>query len=311
MMLARFSARVLPEYRLMTTHPILKSYVAAYRTHLVARGHRPRGVDRYIDQIRAFIRYLGPDATMADVHTESITNYQEHLARRCMSGTVGNALTSIRSFCRWAIQAGLRSDDPTLSIQWPKLSKPAPRALSQRELHQLFKALKMPDDIDAGKQFTWGRNRRAIMLMLFAGLRISEAAALRWRDVDIEGRYLVVRDGKGGKDRSVPLHPILLAELSNAPSHRPHWAVAGKTDGSGMAVKSMAHIFERWLPGLGLAISAHQLRHSFATELLRTRADIREIQELLGHESLETTQRYLALDPERLRAAVELLPDEW
>jgi len=147
--------------------------------------------------------------------------------------------------------------------------------------------------------------------MLFGGLRISEAAALRWRDVDLEGRYLVVRDGKGGKDRSVPLHPILLAELAAEPPHRPNWAVAGKVDGSGMAVKSMAHIFERWLPALGLAISAHQLRHSFATELLRKRADIREIQELLGHESLETTQRYLALDPERLRAAVELLPDEW
>jgi site-specific recombinase XerD len=121
----------------------------------------------------------------------------------------------------------------------------------------------------------------------------------------------VVRDGKGGKDRSVPLHAILLAELAAAPPHRPNWAVAGKADGSGMTVKSMAHIFERWLPERGLAISAHQLRHSFATELLRKRADIREIQELLGHESLETTQRYLALDPERLRAAVELLPDEW
>lgn len=295
----------------MAQHPTLKTHTSAYRSYLVAHGHRPRGVDRYLDQIRAFIAYLGVTATMDDVHTESITEYQEHLARRCSSGTVGNALTCIRSFCRWALRAGLRSDDPTLAIQWPKRTKPAPRALGQSELRQLSRVIAVPEELTAAKHFTWCRNRRAIFLMLFAGLRISEAAALRWRDVDLEGRYLVVRDGKGGKDRSVPLHPILFTELNKAPAHRPNWAVAGKADGSGMTVKSMAHIFERWLPERGLTISAHQLRHSFATELLRKRADIREIQELLGHESLETTQRYLALDPERLRAAVELLPDEW
>jgi site-specific recombinase XerD len=308
---ACLSSGVAQEYRPMTHHPTLKTHRTAYRSYLVARGHRPRGVARYIDQIRAFIADLEAEATMADVHTESITKYQERLARRCSSGTVANALTCIRSFSRWALRAGLRSDDPTLPIQWPKRTKPAPRALSQSELRQLFKAIMVPEGLTAQRQIMWCRNRRVIFLMLFAGLRISEAAALRWRDVDLEGRYLVVRDGKGGKDRSVPLHPILLAELTAVPPHRPNWAVAGKVDGSGMTVKSMAHIFERWLPERGLTISAHQLRHSFATELLRKRADIREIQELLGHESLETTQRYLALDPERLRAAVELLPDEW
>lgn len=310
-MLYAFSTGVAQEHRQMAHRPTLKTHTTAYRSYLVAHGHRPRGVDRYLDQIRAFMSYLGDSATMDDVDTESITKYQEYLARRCSSGTVGNALTCIRSFCRWALRIGLRADDPTLPIQWPKRTKPAPRALAQSELRQLSRAIAVPDGLSAAKHFTWCRNRRAIFLMLFAGLRISEAAALRWRDVDLEGRYLVVRDGKGGKDRSVPLHPILLAELNKAPAHRPNWAVAGKSDGSGMAVKSMSHIFERWLPERGLTISAHQLRHSFATELLRKRADIREIQELLGHESLETTQRYLALDPERLRAAVELLPDEW
>ena len=158
-----------------------------------------------------------------------------------------------------------------------------------------------PEELTAAKHFTWCRNRRAIFLMLFAGLRISEAAALRWRDVDLEGRYLVVRDGKGGKDRSVPLHPILLAELNKAPAHRPNWAVAGKADGSCMTVKSMAHIFERWLPERGLTISAHQLCHSFATELLRKRADIREIQELLGHNSSRTTEIYTHVSTKSLQ----------
>ena len=128
---------------------------------------------------------------------------------------------------------------------------------------------------DSGQtlHITWCRNRRAIFLMLFAGLRISEAAALRWRDVDLEGRYLVVRDGKGGKDRSVPLHPILLTELNKAPAHRPNWAVAGKADGSSMTVKSMAHIFERWLPERGLTISA-EMRGRMERLKLREHASV-------------------------------------
>ena len=92
---AVFSRGVTQEHRPMAHHPTLKTHTSAYRSYLVAHGHRPRGVDRYIDQIRAFIAYLGANATMDDVHTESITEYQEHLARRCSSGTVGNALTCI------------------------------------------------------------------------------------------------------------------------------------------------------------------------------------------------------------------------
>ncbi len=99
----------------------------AYRSALVARGHRPRGIDRYLDQLRAFTAYLGPDGTMAQITTAMITAYQEEFARRCSPGTVGNALTVIRSFCRWAIRVGHRLDDPTLTIEWPRRTKPAPR----------------------------------------------------------------------------------------------------------------------------------------------------------------------------------------
>lgn len=147
--------------------------------------------------------------------------------------------------------------------------------------------------------------------MLFGGLRISEAAALRWREVDLDAATLMVIDGKGGKDRMVPLHPTLLNELTRVEAPRKTWTVAGKPDGSPVKQKSLAHIFERWLPGFGLNISAHQLRHSFATELLRAGADLRSIQELLGHTSLETTQRYLTLSNHQLRVAVDKLPSSW
>ena len=285
--------------------------IEAYRSSLVACGHRPRGVTKYIEQISAFARYLGPGVPATSVDTGMITRYQEHLAARCGMGTVGDALTVIRSFCRWCANQGLRDDDPTLQIRWPKLRKPAPRALAVADLRRLLTILEEPTELTEYKSWLWQRNRRAVLLMLFGGLRISEAANVRWRDVDLEAGTLMVIDGKGGKDRMIPLHPILLIELTRVESPRKTWAVAGKIDGSPLKQKSLAHIFERWLPGFDLNISAHQLRHSFATELLRAGADLRSIQELLGHTSLETTQRYLTLTNHQLRVAVDKLPSSW
>lgn len=121
--------------------------IDAYRSALVGRGHRPRGVTKYIEQISAFARYLGEGVTAASVDTAMITRYQEHLAARCGMGTVGNALTVIRSFCRWCANQGLRDDDPTLQITWPKLRKPAPRALAVADLRRLLASLEEPSDL--------------------------------------------------------------------------------------------------------------------------------------------------------------------
>jgi integrase len=149
--------------------------------------------------------------------------------------------------------------------------------------------------------------------MLYAGLGISEAAALRWQDVDLEAGTLWVRDGKCGKDRSLPLHAVLLDELALVPVHerQSDHAVVGNRDGSFRTGKGLDHLFRRWLPRLGISISAHRLRHSFATELLRHKADLLVIRDLLGHESLETTQIYLTADTAQKQAAVDLLPSAW
>ena len=87
--------------------------------------------------------------------------------------------------------------------------------------------------------------------------------------------------------------------------------VAVYRDGEPLTHKSLAHIYERWLPGLGILITAHRLRHSFTTAMLRHSADIRAIQDLMGHTSPETTQRYLAFCNEQLRGAIEKLPCTW
>lgn len=291
----------------------LIALIPRYEASLRARGQRPRGIDKYRRTMLTFAEWLGPAATMADLDAPIVRRYQELRSLTCSEATIGNLLTVIRSFCKWSIREGLRTDDPTQLVEWPRRSRPLPRALSRPQLRALEAALDEPPNLGPVRRWFWLRNRRAVYLMLYAGLRISEVAALRWRDVDLDAGELQVRDGKGGKDRSLPIHSRLAAELELVPEveRQPGYAVAGHESGACLTHKSMGHVFERWLPARGIDISSHQLRHSFATQLLRNGADIRVIQELLGHESLETTQRYLKVWDDQKHAAVNLLPSSW
>jgi integrase/recombinase XerD len=146
--------------------------------------------------------------------------------------------------------------------------------------------------------------------MLYAGLRLEEAAALLWADVDLVNETVLVRDGKGGKARAVPLHPALKRELKKTLLRQPQHAVCGNPDGRQMRGKALAHLFERWLPRLGVAgVSAHRLRHTFATRLLKAGVDVCDIQVAMGHTRLDTTSIYLCIDAERIRTQVGKLPD--
>jgi site-specific recombinase XerD len=292
--------------------PTLGDLVPEYQDHLYSLNRRLSGVRRYTDQVRAFVGYLGQDAEVAAITPRMITRYRVIMAeRRCSGGTIGNALTAIRSFCRWLVTEELLDADPTASVAWPAREDPNVRALSNDELHQLFKVFAVPDGLDETQSFIWQRNRRAILLMLYAGLRISEAAALLWRDVYLDDRILIVQNGKGGRRRELPIHPTLEAELRTVPEHRPTWPVAGSATQNLLTSKSMAHIFERWLPGLGIYITAHQLRRTFATQLLRRGAALRDIQQLLGHRSLKTTASYLGVDMKDLEESLKKLPPNW
>ncbi|NCC37702.1 MAG: hypothetical protein EOM24_37690, partial [Chloroflexia bacterium] len=292
--------------------PYLNELIEPYCDHLYSLNRRASGVKRYSDQIRAFAAFLGPNATSDSISTRMITRYRVEMARRrCNGGTIGNALTAIRSFCRWLVSEGHLPADPTVGITWPTREDPNVRALSNEELHRLFAAIAEPEDLDHARQFIWRRNRRVIFLMLYAGLRISETAALVWRDVYLDDRVLVVQQGKGGRRRELPIHTALEHELRAATGHRPNWSVAGRIDNQPLTPKSMAHIFERWLADLEIYLTAHQLRRTFATQMLRRGATLRDIQILLGHRSLKTTAAYLGVDTRDLEASLHKLPSNW
>jgi site-specific recombinase XerD len=287
----------------------LLDLVDDYTNSLRGEGHRERGVESYAYTLRRFLRWLGDDADESALTTRNIRHYQAFMgSQRLDPGTIGNALTVIRSFCIFLIGEEMITIDPTTNIKRPKDPDDAPRALSHEQLVTLWAVIIGPNTGFEHLQWQQARNKRAMALMLLAGLRIAEASALLWRDVDLYNAELFVRDGKGGQARKVPINPDLQAILEQALDKQPDHAVAGRPDGQPMSPKSMAHLFERWLPHLcGLDITAHQLRHSFATELYRKGVHIRTIQYLLGHKQLETTMRYLMVDDDQKRDAVNRL----
>lgn len=284
-----------------------------YERWLKGEKRQPQGIAKYMWTIRQVCRWLGDDATNADLTETAVRRYREDLADDDKSAsTIGNHLSVIRSFCHWAMIEGLRTDDPTWRQRWPAKAEEDPEALTQDELDALLAAISSPLAHDEETVWYWKRNRRAILTMLYTGLRLSEMAALLFRHVQFHERRIVVLGGKGGRNRSVPIHTELLKLTLEVPAidRMPGKAVIAQRDsGLPLTRKSFVKIFDVWLPRYGIEIHAHQLRHTFATQLLYNGANIKQIQELLGHKRLDTTQRYLRLDESHRRAAIEQLPD--
>lgn len=292
--------------------PQIGATLESFAAHLAAKKTRPRTIVTYRKVVRAFAQQLGIEPTVADISADSIGRYQ--IARSSKApATIAKDLSAIRAYCRWCVRAKLRPDDPTLEIEWPKKIEPIPRALKQRELRLLESILARPLPLlNTKARHVQFRHKRAILLMLYAGLRSSEVPSVDWQDVDLDEETLIVRDGKGGRDRALPLHPRVAENLALTADDKQTGAVCGHLDGRPISYTSMPHIFsDRYLGSYGLHISAHMLRHTFAVQLLRGGADIRQIQVLLGHASLETTQRYLALDFGDKKRAIAKLPDRF
>lgn len=277
------------------------------------RKLRPRAVGTYARVIARFGAWLGPESTIADLTPDAIGRWQMARAQLA-TATISKELSAIRSYCRWAMRAGLLHADPTAEMEYPKKRRRLPRPLKQEQLRQLEAILsRQPSALDVRARRVWLRNRRIVLLQLYTGVRRAEIAGLTWDDVYLSEAQIIVKTAtaKGGHERIVPLHPRVVAELETTPEANRRGAVAGHPDGRCLSHKSIGHIFERWLADQGLRISSHKLRHSCATEMLRSGASLREVQETLGHADVRTTEGYAALIPERQRAAIERLPDRF
>jgi integrase/recombinase XerC len=271
--------------------PLLADLVDPWCFSRRADGFRPRGIARYRDQIEQFLRFTG--AIRIDALTTALIKaYKVELGGRCEPGTIRNALTALRALCDWLVEEDRLDTNPALSVEHPRVEPPAPDPLTRAQIDLLLAAIDAPPK---SHKLTWSRNRRAILLMLYAGLRREETANLRCGDTDLDRREVIVRKGKGGRSRVVPMCDEVVDQGD------------GRGQGKPLTHKSLGHIFERWLRGRGLVIHPHQLRRTFATELYRQGEDLFTIQRLLGHSDPKTTLRYLGASSEREHAAVEKL----
>lgn len=223
--------------------------------------------------------------------------------------TVALFVTVVKSFFAWCVDVELLKKDPALRLKAPKRTKWQPRALSAAAIDALLESIHTTTDSQDWRQV---RNETIVRVMLFAGLRRAEVVQLMWEDVDMPGRALHVT-GKAGKRRVLPLHSSLLRYFQ---ALQQFGCVSGAIFSPHRGSELPLHpytvniVFQRWIvQRLGVAITPHQLRHSFATRLIERGASLDEVRDLLGHESLATTQVYVATSPERLRAAIERLTE--
>jgi integrase/recombinase XerC len=224
-------------------------------------------------------------------------------------------VASIRTFYRWAVSHGLVADDPAATLRHPKLSARLPSVLRATDAEALVEAPADVGDADLPSQeeaFLL-RDRAVLELLYGSGLRVAELAGLTVSGVNL-GRGRIRVHGKGGKDREVPLSDFAVDALARYLRHGRPWIVradspAEMTDAlfvnrrsKPMGTRDVRAMIERYreqvLPDRH--VSPHTLRHSFATHLLEGGADIRAVQELLGHSSLATTQRYTHISRSRL-----------
>jgi tyrosine recombinase XerC len=246
--------------------------------------------------------------SLATATYQQLRRWLAHLATRGYArSSIARKAASVRSFYRFATRRGLVASDPATTLSAPKVPSVLPPVLKAPEASTLIEA---PGTLDP-----WGLRDRAVLELLYAsGLRVSELCALDVGDVDLDhGRVRVM--GKGGREREVPMGEVATDALREYLEHaRAETAPEGGPDrealffnrrGKRATSRDIRAVVEKYRREMlvGRRVSPHTLRHSFATHLMEGGADIRSVQELLGHTSLATTQRYTHVSRRRLFGA--------
>lgn len=256
----------------------------------------------YAYDLVLFDSYLeGINKDFLSITSEDISNYMKKEYSKVKTSSLARKSTSIKRFYQWLTLNSIIKDNPCTNIDRPKLRKTIPNVLSQEEVEKLL-------DINLNGLFDY-RNKAMLELMYSTGLRVSEVTNLTIRDIDMYNN--VVRCfGKGSKERIVPINDYALYYLELYLEKRPMF-FKGKTNDylflNNHGNKMTRQGFEKVLTGiadnamLNKKVTPHMLRHSFATHMLDHGADLRSIQELLGHSDIITTKIYTHVSKEKIR----------
>jgi integrase/recombinase XerC len=283
-------------------------HIERYKNYLVAeRNYSEHTVRAYMTDLIQFMNFLKKNRLPVDTKNIDITKIEEIDIREFIGGlykknskaSISRKLTSIRNFIEFLIREGKIARNSAKLVPIPKGERRTPAFLT---VDEVFVLVEKPD----GNEVLGLRDRAILELLYSSGLRVSELGSIKTGDADLTSSFVKVL-GKGGVERMVPIGSKAIDAIKYFLEKRNE--LAPKVDylfinsrGGRLSVRSIARIVKKYakLSGIPKNISPHVLRHTFATHLLGSGADLRAIQEMLGHKSLSTTQRYTHASIEKI-----------
>ncbi len=284
---------------------IYKEYHTYLRLEKSLSENSVRAYEQDLDKLRMYFRDKGKEpknATFDDLQDFVFTQFKDVQSARSQA----RIMSGIRAFYKFLVYARYIENDPSELLQWPKFEIHLPDVLTIEEIDAMIAEIDMSDPL--------GHRNRAIIEMLYgSGLRVSELVELKLSNMYLQDEYMLI-EGKGSKQRLVPISPeakkqfLLWLESRNLfPIHPEAVDYAFLNRRGRKLTRVMIFTIIKQLTaaaGIRKTISPHTLRHSFATHLLQNGADLRVIQQLLGHESITTTEIYTHIDIHDLRQAI-------
>ncbi|CAD5244642.1 site-specific tyrosine recombinase/integron integrase [Thermococcus camini] len=268
----------------------LPGVLEEYETYLDLEGKSPNTIRMYSYYVRRYLEWGGK------LNSRSALRFLARLRKEGYSNRSLNLVVqALRSYFRFE-----GYDEEAEKLKPPKVPRSLPKALTRDEVKRLLSAIPP----------TRKRDRLIVLLLYGAGLRVSELCNLKRRDVDLERSTIVVRGGKGAKDRVIPIPEFLAREIRaylETRSDDSEYLIVEerRREKDRLSTKTVWYLLKRYGVRAGVEVTPHRLRHSFATHMLENGVDIRAIQELLGHSNLSTTQIYTRVTVEHLRKAQE------
>lgn len=294
----------------------LERAVADWLAHLRhERGHADKTLEAYARDVRQFLsffaRQLGHAPCLADLARLNVKTFRGFLASRRRAGAVSRSLarslSALRQMFRWLDAKGIVENRAILQLAMPKVPHSVPKPLTVGKAAEVVEA-----GGEAELDWVHARDTAVLLLLYGSGLRIAEALSLKVKDAPTVDRDMLRIKGKGGKERLVPVLPVVREAIARYGALCPYplapdEALFRGAKGGPLSPRIIQLGMQRLREALDLPATAtpHALRHSFATHLLSAGGDLRQIQELLGHASLSTTQVYTEVDRERLLAVYD------
>ena len=280
----------------------MRKYIEKFIRYLeIEKNYSSHTVLNYSLDLKDFAQFIG-ELALEKIDYLTLRKYLAVLKEKNLgSRSVGRGLSCLRSFFRFLTREGYLKTNPILSLSSPKQDKHLPLFLTEEEVAKLIESV-LPKDERAL------RDRAILETFYSTGIRISELVGLDTEDIDFIGGIAKVM-GKGKKERIVPIGDIAIRTIRNYLERRKKQSevLFLNKNGKRITTRGVRGIVEKYLriAGIRQGVSAHTLRHSFATHLLNRGADLRSVQELLGHVNLSTTQIYTHLTTERLKSVYD------